>query len=126
MANGEGIEIQMTRILDEYSEEVVKATNAAIDKVGKEAVKKLKATSPKKTGKYARSWTMKSEIGTGGVHTVTIYNSKHAFLTHLLENGHVIRNKKGTYGRAPAHPHIKPVEQWANNELPAEIERELK
>jgi len=58
--------------------------------------------------------------------TAVVHNTKHYQLTHLLENGHVVRNKKGTYGRAPAIKHIAPVEEWANNELPNEIERSLR
>lgn len=121
----ESFAVQLSQILSEYSEEVVDATNSSIDKVSKEAAKMLRNNSPKKTGSYARGWGTKAERGHGGIKTVTVHNRTDYQLTHLLEKGHVIRNKKGTYGRAPAHPHIKPVEEWANNELPAEIERKL-
>ena len=119
------IAVQLTEILDEYNKEVKDAANNSIRKVARESVQKLRSTSPKKTGSYARGWGTKTEGGIGGIQTVTVHNKTDYQLTHLLENGHIVRNKKGTYGRAPAIKHIAPVEQWANSELPAEIEREL-
>lgn len=128
MSKGESVTVQLKEILDEYSGEVVKATNAAIDKDSKEAVRKLRDTSPKRPGRgnYARGWRTKKEKGAGDIYKVTVHNPKHYQLTHLLEKGHVIRNKYGTYGRTAARPHIKPVEEWAQSELPEEIERRLK
>ena len=122
----DSIAVQLTNILDEYSKEVVDAANNSIAKVSKESVQKLRSSSPKKTGSYARGWGTKTEGGIGGIRTIIVHNKTDYQLTHLLEKGHIIRNKKGTYGRAPAHPHIKPVEEWANNKLPAEIERVLR
>lgn len=47
----------------------------------------------------------------------------------MLENGHAVANQYGNYGhpngRVKGIKHIKPVEQWANAELQAEIERNL-
>ena len=37
----------------------------------------------------------------------------------------VIKNKKGEYGRTSPKKHIGPVNDWACDELPKEIEREL-
>lgn len=116
---------QVGKILDEYSVEVKRATNNSMDVVAKEAVTKLKNTSPKRSGKYARGWTVKRERGSGGINTETVHNRVYQ-LTHLLENGHIVRNKKGTYGRVPGIKHIAPVEEWAKSELPLEIERELR
>lgn len=124
MANTSSVAIQMEKILDEYDVKVKRATNNAIDVVAKQSVQKLKSTSPKKTGEYARGWGIKRDRGTGGIHTATVKNKVYQ-LTHLLENGHVVRNAKGTFGRAPGIKHIKPVEEWAKSELPMEIEREL-
>ena len=124
MAKGGSVSSQVRDILDDYEKKVKDTTNSAINSVSKEAVSKLKNTSPKKSGKYARGWTVKQERGSGGINTVTVHNKVYQ-LTHLLENGHVIRNKKGEYGRVNGIQHIAPVEQWANNELPMEIEREL-
>ena len=126
MANSNDITLQMENILSEFSAELKRATNNAQDVIAKEAVNKLKNTSPKRTGKYAKSWTLKREKGTNGINKVTVYNRDHCQLTHLLEKGHVVRNAKGEYGRTSPKKHIEPVADWAVDELPREIERELK
>ena len=125
MANTNSVAIQMADILDDYSVEVKRAASNAQDKVAKEAVQKLRNTSPKKTGDYAKGWRVKRERGRNGIPTVTVHNKTDYQLTHLLENGHVVRNAKGEYGRTNGIKHIAPVEQWAQSELPLEIEKEL-
>lgn len=124
MANTNSVAIQMEKILEQYSKEVKDVTDKSIEKVSKESVQKLKNTSPKRTGKYARSWTKKKVKGRNGIGEVTVHNKQYQ-LTHLLENGHIVRNSKGTYGRTNGIKHIKPVEEWAQDALPQEIERRL-
>lgn len=124
MAKTGSVAIQLAEVVDQYDVKLKRATNNAMDVVAKEAVSKLKSTSPRKSGEYARGWGLKRERGTGGINTVTVKNRVYQ-LTHLLENGHIVRNKKGTYGRAPGIKHIAPVEDWAKTELPEEIEREM-
>jgi len=46
---------EIARGLAEYSQDVVEKVNVSSEKVGKAAVKQLRQTSPKKTGKYAKS-----------------------------------------------------------------------
>ena len=116
---------QIAEIFDEYNRDMKRKVNNSVDVVGKEAVSRLKSTSPKKSGDYAKGWRLKRERGRNGINDVTIHNATDYHLTHLLENGHVIRNKKGTYGRAPAHKHIAPVEEYFNSEVVEEIQREL-
>lgn len=123
MAKTESVEVQMHKILDEFNDHVQDVTNAAIDRVSQQSATKLRNTSPKRTGAYARGWT-KKKFMKRGINTVIVHNKEYQ-LTHLLENGHIVRNKYGTYGRAPAIKHIKPVEEWAQSELPEEIERNL-
>lgn len=125
MSNTNSVAIQMADILDSYSTDVRRAASNAQDKIAKEAVQKLRNTSPKKTGDYAKGWAVKREKGRNGIPVVTVHNKTDYQLTHLLENGHVIRNAKGEYGRYTGVKHIAPVEEWAQSELPAEIEREL-
>lgn len=116
---------QIAKIFDEYDRDMKRKVNNSVDKVAKESVQKLKDTSPKKTGDYAKGWKIKRERGRNGINDVTIHNATDYRLTHLLENGHVIRNKKGTYGRTSGRKHIKPVEEYFNSEVVEEIEREL-
>lgn len=120
MARSNTLQVQMQEVLNEYSEEVQKAMDEALKEVPKQAAQRLRNTSPRKTGRYANGWAVKSEKG-----KAIVYNKTDWQLTHLLENGHVIRNKKGTYGRAPARIHIKPVEEWASDALVENIERRL-
>ena len=122
MAKTESVEIQMRKILEEYDERVQEVADKAAEEAAKQAARTLKSTSPKRPGhgKYARTWTAKRE-GKGWI----VHNSKHYQLTHLLENGHVVRNKCGTYGRAPAIKHIEPVEQSGIQDFEERISRGL-
>lgn len=117
MAKTGSVTAQMQELLEEVNKEVERSAKTNIQTVAKEAAQKLSNTSPKQTGEYAQGWGVKRM----GELDVVTYNKTMPGLTHLLENGHVIRNKKGTYGRAPAHKHIKPVEEWAVDELPRRI-----
>lgn len=121
----DGIEVQIEALLDNYSTEAKAAINKVIQEVAKESVQKLKETSPKKSGDYSRGWAVK-KIRDGGA---TVYNRTHPQLTHLLERGHTVANQYGNYGnpggRVAAQPHIKRVEEWANQEVVRRIEEEL-
>lgn len=122
-----GLEVSgaIREILDDYSVKTKRVANDEIDQIGKESVAKLKNTSPKRTGGYAKDWALKRYRPRSGIIDVVVHNRKHYSLTHLLENGHVIRNEKGEYGRTSGIKHIAPVEEWAADELPKRIEREL-
>ena len=120
MAKTKSVTIQMKEIMDEFDEKVNKVLNKSAEKVSMESANKLQNTSPKKSGGYQSGWTVKHD---GKKYIV--YNEGHYQLTHLLENGHVIRNRKGTYGRTSPKKHIKPVETWANKEFQREIEQGL-
>ena len=121
MSKGFTIGEQLADILNEYGREVKAVADKEIAAVAKESVAKLKSTSPRKSGAYARGWRVKKDRdGSAIVHNATNYQ-----LTHLLENGHIIKNKKGTYGRTKGIKHIEPVEQWANGELVQRIETDI-
>lgn len=110
-------------ILNEYSRDIQEGIIEAANKVGELGVKKLQANSPKKTGKYAKSWSLKKESGSTYVHN-TIHNKKYYRLTHLLERPHVIRNKYGVWGTYyPKRQHIEPVEQIVNQDFKNAVKR---
>ena len=117
MAKTESVTAQMKELLDEIDKDIEKSAKTNIQTVAKESVVKLRNTSPRKTGSYAKGWGVKKQ----GDMDVVVHNRTDYQLTHLLENGHVIRNKKGTYGRTNGTKHIAPVEEWAVDELPRRI-----
>lgn len=116
------IEAQITKLLDEYNHLAKETVEKASRKVSRDCAQTLRNTSPRRPGggEYASSWsTKKIEKG------MVTYNRKHYRLTHLLENGHVIKNGVGTYGRAPAYVHIEPAAEEASQEFEEIIRREL-
>ena len=121
----DSISEQLDNIMNEIVKEVDELSNITSRNVAKDTAKDLRNTSPKRTGAYAKDWAVKSERGAGGSMIYTVHNTKHYQLTHLLENGHIIRNKKGEYSRAPAHPHIKQARDRAEQKLLAELEKKL-
>lgn len=112
---------EIQKIAEGYVEEVNKAVAEVLPKVGKDAVKELKQTSPKKTGRYAKGWTSKVEKERLST-SISIYNKDRYQLTHLLEKGHA----KVNGGRVPAHPHIKPAEDHAADNAVKQIKEKVK
>ncbi len=113
---------EIARELSKYSQEVVEKVNISSEKVGKAAVKQLRQTSPKKTGKYAKSWTMSTEKEIGQPHKRIIHaKAPHYRLTHLLEHGHA---KRGG-GRVEGKPHIRPAEEMVIQEFVREVEEAI-
>lgn len=121
MAKTGSVSIQMEDLLESIEKDVQEALKKDIQSVAKESARKLKNTSPRKTGDYAKGWTVKKL----GESDFVVHNKTDYQLTHLLENGHVIKNKKGTYGRTNGIKHIAPVEEWAADELPRRIMEDL-
>lgn len=114
----EGIQWAVKKYLQDYNGDIIEEVSKVTTEVARESVKKLKAASPKESGKYARGWTYKLDKGRM-THGATIYGKSGTYqLAHLLEFGHVSRN--GThrdYGTVKAVPHIKTVEEWAVGEV---------
>lgn len=117
----DGFAIAIQDILDDYSDEVAEASEEAVEETAKEARKELRrsSTSVFGSGKYARGWQYKVKKGRLST-SATVYNGgTHGSLTHLLENGHALRNG----GRwEPPRKHIKPV----NDEMQEEFVRKVK
>lgn len=113
---------ELNKLLDEYSAEVKEAEKKARNKAAKDTAAQLKNTSAKSSGggEYASGWKSKDS----GKETV-VYNAKKPQLTHLLENGHVIRNKYGEYGRTNGDGKIAEAEQFGADKYVLEIERLL-
>jgi hypothetical protein len=106
-------------ILQDYSVEVSKAAAEAVQEVTKEATKKLRQTSPKRKGRYAKGWTGKVEK-TATTVDATVYGKTGTYqIAHLLEHGHA---RRGGGRKVDGIEHIKPVEEWAI----AEVEKRIR
>lgn len=104
----------VSQVLKEYEGATIETMKKAVDRTSKQAVRDLKASSPKRTGAYSRDWASKKRKTTNEwAYAKTVYNKKHYRLTHLLEKGH----RKVNGGMVAARPHIAKVEQEAVNEL---------
>lgn len=113
--------IQIKEVLDEYSAELRDAVKEACEGVAKDTAKRLRDTSPKKTGDYAKGWSARKNKDADW----TVYNRTDPGLTHLLEKGHAVKPRPthpGKKDRVNGIPHIKPAEEWANEELQRRIE----
>jgi hypothetical protein len=114
---------ELAKELSKYSQEVIEKVNISSDRVGKAAVKQLRQTSPKKTGKYAKSWKMTTENEIGQPHKRIVHvKAPHYRLTHLLEHGHA---KRGG-GRVEGKPHIRSAEEMVIQEFVAEVEEAIR
>ena len=113
------------KILEEYSDEVDRASEECVKKVSQKGATALRRVSPKKSGTYAKGWTYKVERRRLYAAAV-IYNKNRPGLAHLLEYGHVISNgTRRVYGDVPAHVHIQPIEEQLISEFSRQIEVQL-
>lgn len=109
------VSADVSALLKDYVGDVREIVETSAKEAADIASNQLRNTSPSGKGikgHYATGWAVKEE-SSGAVASFIVYNKKKPQLTHLLENGHVIRNKKGTYGRAHPIKHIKPAEEAA-------------
>ena len=110
MANNFAADVK--KILEQYSSDAAEVMNETIEQVAKDSSKRLKQTSPKRTGKYAKGWTQTVEKGRMTVSAIIHGKSGTYQLAHLLEKGHLTR--KGT--RTKEIVHIAPVDKWVVEE----------
>ena len=108
--------------LMEYQEEVSEGTKKAVQKVSRECAREIRTKAPQDSGTYAKSWTVKRlEENESEIHMV-IYSKNRYQLAHLLEYGHVLKNKDGrVLGTVGAKPHIRPAELNAEKKLMKEV-----
>lgn len=114
--------LQVSKILQEFTEEIQDGIVQDAKDVADEAVAKLKgekSTYKIRTGKYNRGWKQKTTVGARYVHA-TIHNKEYQ-LTHLLEYGHATRNG----GRTKSFPHIAPVEEFVEKEFTDRVKKTI-
>ena len=111
----------INRTLALYTKNVNMVMQSVFDTTARDAANKLKKTSPKAKGEYARNWAVKKELG-----KATVYNKKPTYrLTHLLENGHDVVVNGQKVGHAKPQTHIAPVDDWVKDEVQKRLEEAL-
>lgn len=104
---------EIERTLADYAEQVVEGLSEEVQAAGKECLKEIKDKSPKRTGGYSKSWTIRQQSKKGNSFSFVLYNKKYGQLTHLLEHGHA----KASGGRVEGTPHIAPAEEAMQKRL---------
>ena len=90
--------------LEEHCWDIDDETAVAAGDAGAKAARLLQERSRKRKGRgggaYARDWVAEATPSETGVEVV-VHNKRHYQLTHLLEKGHAIKNRKEgpEYGR---------------------------
>lgn len=108
--------------LTSYADLAADDMKTAVKKAGKKAQEEIKASAPRKTGAYAKSWAVKTTSESSSALEVTVYSKNRYQIAHLLEHGHA---KRGG-GRVAARPHVAAAEEAAIEQLEQDIERSLR
>lgn len=115
----DGLADAINKELMEYSKATSESVKKAVKKTGRSIRNEIKETAPRKTGTYAKSWSVRTTRETSTSLAVTVYSRNRYQLAHLLEHGHA---KRGG-GRVSARPHIAPAEEKGEKELESEIRK---
>ena len=107
--------------LTKYSELADSAMKKVVRKTATSVKKEISANAPKRTGKYAKSWTTKKIKENSHSLEITVHSKDRYQIAHLLEHGHAKRNG----GRVAAIPHIAPAEENGADLLESLIKKEL-
>ena len=107
--------------LQEYADVASEDVKTAVRKAGKNVKAEISANAPKRTGAYAKSWTVKTEKETANSLEVVVHSKNRYQIAHLLEHGHA---KRGG-GIVAGIPHIAPAEEKAVKQLEENIMKKL-
>lgn len=117
----DGLADAVMKELRGYTAKVAQATKQATKATGRFTTREIKATAPRRTGKYAESWRSKTVSESSDKLALIVHSPKKYMLTHLLEYGHA---KRGG-GRVRAIPHLAPAEEKAGANLENEIRKRV-
>ena len=108
--------------LKEYADLATEEVKGAVRKSAKAVKDKINGSAPVRTGRYAKSWKVKTTAESANGLEQTVYSPTRYMLSHLLEKGHA---KRGG-GRVRAIPHIAPAEEMGIEMFEGLIEKALK
>lgn len=108
--------------LKEYADLATEEVKGAVKKSAKAVKDQINVSAPVRTGRYAKSWKVKTTAESANGLEQTVYSPTRYMLSHLLEKGHA---KRGG-GRVHAIPHIAPAEEMGIELFESLIEKALK
>ena len=112
----------ITEGLKEYADLATEDVKSAVRKTAKAVKDQINGSAPVRTGRYAKSWKVKTTAESANGLEQTVYSPNRYMLSHLLEKGHA---KRGG-GRVRAIPHIAPAEEMGIEMFEGLIEKALK
>lgn len=127
----------VSKILQEYGNNVTEGTKRAVLAVAKIAKNETKAGSPRKSGgygtrlknrkpgRYRQGWAVREDVLDRFRTDAIVHNRTDYQLTHLLERGHDVTRAKGgpVLGRTRAFPHIEPAKEHAMKSLQEAVKK---
>lgn len=111
--------LDINKILNDYSKDIQESIVAEAQEVAKKAQNELKATSPKRTGKYSRGWRVNTTKSRYEIECI-VYNTNPG-LTMLLERTHAKRGGGSVTPKSAGH--IQRVEEASIKEYETEVEK---
>lgn len=104
--------------MEEHCYDVEDELTQAAGDAGQKAARLLQERSRKRKGKYAKGWVAEVVASAMGIEVI-VHNAKMPQLTHLLEKGHEIRNRKGgpSFGRVAGDGIIAQVADEVSGEF---------
>ena len=112
---------EVMKELEKYADVTTEKVKKAVQNAGKTVRDEIKASAPSDTGKYSKSWTIKTVRETSSSLQLVVHSKNKYQLTHLLEFGHA---KRGG-GRVSARPHIENAEEKAIKVFEEEIKEAI-
>lgn len=112
---------EVMKELEKYADVTTENVKKAVQNAGKTVRDEIKASAPSDTGKYSKSWTVKTVRETSNSLELVVYSRNRYQLSHLLEFGHA---KRGG-GRVSARPHIAAAEEKAIRVFEEEIKEAI-
>ena len=108
--------------LEKYADLAADELKNAVRETANSVRKDIQANAPAGTGKYKKSWSVKSMHEDSQSIELVVHSRNRYQIAPLLEYGHA---KRGG-GRVPARPHIAAAEKKGTENLVKAIEAKLK